>query len=78
MIYYCPRAFSEDCSADKCSHYATEVCVDGLLRVNIAREQSPHVISCPRANSPDCTEAKCTLWGSSLCTGGRVNIEFEF
>lgn len=78
MIYYCPRAFSEDCNADKCSHYATKNCVDGQVRANIASEPSSQVISCPRANSSDCSEAKCTLWGSAKCSDGRVNIEFEF
>lgn len=77
MIYYCPRAFSEDCNADKCSHFASETCIDGQMRANITSEPRGQVVSCPRANSPNCSEMNCTLWGSPQCTDGRVNIEFE-
>lgn len=77
MIYYCPRAYSEDCKADKCSFYATDSCIDGQLRASISSEFNGPVIACPRVNSPNCNEANCTLHGTSQCCDGLVNVEFE-
>lgn len=77
MIYYCPRAFSEDCNAEKCSFYATENCIEGQVRANIVGNSRGQVISCPRADTLNCSESNCSLWGTPQCRDGLVNIEFE-
>ncbi|MEZ4484083.1 MAG: hypothetical protein R2864_05635 [Syntrophotaleaceae bacterium] len=77
MIYYCPRAFSEDCTAEKCSFYATAHCIEGQVSAQIVSSSGGQVISCPRANTPSCNEMHCSLWGTSRCNEGLVNIAFE-
>jgi len=74
MIFYCPLAFSGDCSEGKCTYYGTSSCVEGQLRVNISTHAKGMVVSCPRANGPNCNDRDCSLWGTSHCNGQEVNI----
>ena len=77
MIYFCPRAFSKDCNAEKCSLYDSGRCIEGQMGAAITGKPSGQVVSCPRAFSANCSKNRCMLWGTSKCVDGRVNIHFE-
>ncbi len=74
MIYYCPLAFSRDCSKEKCQLHGTSRCVDGQLQVNISDRDRGRAVSCPRFAGPNCNSDDCSLWGTPQCDNGFVKI----
>lgn len=78
MKYYCPRSYTDDCNASKCSHWGTAECVGGQPKAEIIDANSKKNVSCPRAYSSDCNGSVCSLFGTQQCEGGDVNVKFAF
>ncbi len=76
MKYYCPRSYTDDCNASKCSHWGKPECVDGQPKAEIVNHDSSKKVSCPRAYSSDCNESVCSIFGTPQCVDGNVNVRF--
>jgi len=76
MKMICPRSYTPDCNASKCSHWGTSECVDGKVEVTM-KSSGDKKLPCPRAYSSDCNGGNCKLWGTPECESGYVNMSFD-